>query len=864
LNCHLVGADPFISPSLYIGYVIVLHVIDLREFSSVCMLNIRLITFFLIIFMTLAVAPTASAESHSSKLKLSKSERVWLKSKPVVKFTGDPNWLPYEAFDENGEYIGIVAEHLDLIARMTNLKFEMSPSATWTESTEKAKQGLVDMLSETDDSDLKSHLNFTRPYISNPIVIAMSHEENFVESIDHIKNKKIALIKDYGYASKIRRKYSDIEFVTVNDIQDGLISVSTGRVDALLCTLALCSYTIAELGINNVKITGKTEFDTKLAFGVQKNLPELLSILNKAIKEIGPGQQQVILDNWIKNKFPKQTDYTLVFQVLGGSFVLLLIFAFWIRRLSREVSLREETENELKAAEKVLRLSSQRLLLHREHTPVGLVEWNTDFEFLDWNPAAQKIFGFTKEEVVGHHVTEKIIPESARQVVDGIWKDLLTNKGGTHSINENITKDGRSILCEWHNTPLVDDDGIVIGVTSLVEDITEEQKHEENLRQTQKMDAMGKLTGGIAHDFNNMLGVILGFSDLLRQSLKNDDPNQIKYCDEIINAGERAEKLTTKLLEFSRNAPSSAETTDINKLLNSMQHMLEKTLTHRIELAFKLEDNLWPVWLDKTRLEDAILNMCINSMHAMPDGGTLTLNACNNHLAGLDAHNLDISPGDYVVLSVSDTGKGMSKDVQEKMFDPFFTTKGTGGTGLGMSQVYGFVQQSNASIQVSSELEKGCKIDIFFPRHQALELAVPDEKNINSIQIPSGDETILVVDDEEALLKLTEEILLSSGYTVECAKNADEAMAILRDESVDLMLSDVIMPGKDGFQLATEVEKIYPRIKIQMTSGYSEENKTNLANDALYQQRLQKPISAEKLLVRIRNLLDNDEAGGKA
>ena len=205
-------------------------------------INLRLLP--LIVLLLFSVP--SLADTTDTNLNLSDTERAWLKSNTTVKFTGDPNWLPYEAFDSKGNYIGIVAEHLELIINMTGLKFIMSPSKTWTESTEKAKQGLVDILSETDDSDLKSHLNFTQPYISNPIIIAMHSRENYVESINHIKDKKIALIKDYGYASKIRRAYSNIDFITVDDIQDGLISVSTGKVDALLCTLALCSYTIAE------------------------------------------------------------------------------------------------------------------------------------------------------------------------------------------------------------------------------------------------------------------------------------------------------------------------------------------------------------------------------------------------------------------------------------------------------------------------------------------------------------------------------------------------------------------------------------------------------------------------------------------
>ena len=305
-------------------------------------INFRLASFLILLLQT-----SIGLSAVSPDIGLSEHEQQWLENNPTVTFTGDPNWLPYEAFDSTGQYIGIVSEHLKLIAEMTGIRFKMSPSKTWTESTEKAKNGLVDILSETDDSDLKSHLIFSNNYLSNPIIIVMQNRENYVEGISVIKDREIALIRDYGYASKIRRQYPGVEFITVDDIQGGLIGVSTGRVDALLCTLALCSYTIAELGLNNVRIVGKTEFDTKLALGVRKSLPVLVSILNKAISNIGPGQQQVILDAWIKQKFVARTDYTLVYQVVAVAFVLLAIFIFWNRRLSREVDLRIKIEKEL-------------------------------------------------------------------------------------------------------------------------------------------------------------------------------------------------------------------------------------------------------------------------------------------------------------------------------------------------------------------------------------------------------------------------------------------------------------------------------------------------------------------------------------
>lgn len=506
--------------------------------------------------------------------------------------------------------------------------------------------------------------------------------------------------------------------------------------------------------------------------------------------------------------------------------------------------------------EETLRQSQQRLLLHRDQSPVGIVEWNLNFEVADWNPAAEKIFGYTKNEVLGQHILARILPESARDTVDDVWKKLVTNKGGSYSINENITKDGRTILCEWHNTPLVDDNGNVIGVSAIFDDITERQKQEDAARQTQKMDAIGKLTGGIAHDFNNMLSVILGFSEILKNSLDNDNPKQIKYCDEVINAGERAKKLTSNLLEFSRIAPSSAEALDINALVSGMQHMLERTLTPRIKLQFELEEGLWPVWLDKARLEDAILNMGINAMHAMPNGGTLTMSTSSSHITKTQAAKLDISQGDYVVLSLSDTGIGITKDIQDKIFDPFFTTKGTEGTGLGLSQVHGFIQQAGGNIKVASELGQGTTLTLYISRHLVEETTELVENIDDAGKSPSGHEAILVVDDEESLLTLSEVVLTTTGYNVHLAAHAEQALEILKDNTIDLMLCDVIMPGVDGYQLAAKVVKLYPSIRIQMISGYSEERITGAVNGKLHRERLHKPIAADALLQRVMEILN--------
>lgn len=442
------------------------------DLNNICLVSKFLFVFFLVFsFNSLVLA----------ELNLSEDEKQWIKNNPIVTFTGDPNWLPYEAFDDKGNYIGIVAEHLKIISDNTGLKFKMSPSKTWTESVNKAKSKEVDVLSETDDSDLKSCLNFTAPYISNPIVMAMRNSENYVESINEIKERKIALIKDYGYASKIRRKYSSINFITVNDIHDGLISVSTGKVDALLCTLALCSYTISELGLNNVKITGKSEFDTKLALGIQKDIPVLLSILNKSINNISREQQQVILNRWIKGKFIDKNDYSLVIKVVLGAIVIILIIVFWNHRLSQEIKYKNKIEKKNKEIsneifESELWMRSIFNSLDEAVLVVGL-----ERTIIHVNDAALKIFGYSRNEMINSS-TELFHVNHKNYVKFGEIINKFFSEDETAIFEFEAKRKNGDVFESAHTVSLLKiPKGELVGIVSVVKDISSRKRADKKI-----------------------------------------------------------------------------------------------------------------------------------------------------------------------------------------------------------------------------------------------------------------------------------------------------------------------------------------------------------------------------------------------
>ncbi|VAW68951.1 diguanylate cyclase/phosphodiesterase (GGDEF & EAL domains) with PAS/PAC sensor(s) [hydrothermal vent metagenome] len=476
------------------------------------------------------------------------------------------------------------------------------------------------------------------------------------------------------------------------------------------------------------------------------------------------------------------------------------------------------------------------------------------FSFI--NQQFENFFHVRRKEVAGRTLSD-IFPQDIAQIL---------HKNNTHVLSTNQPMETEEVLIQagaLHTYasikfPLFNEDNKAYAVCSISTDITEKRQQEEQLRRSQKMDALGKLTGGIAHDYNNLLGIIMGYAELLNDQL-TDNPLLSKYTLDITRAAKRGSALTQKLLAFTRHKSADANQTNINALLKEQQFMLEKTLTARITLVLDLEPALWPVRIDSGDLEDAIINLSINASHAIDGNGQLTLRTHNEQLDKLDAQTQQLPPGDYILLSVTDTGRGMDENTREKIFDPFFSTKGEQGTGLGLSQVYGFVKRSKGEIKVYSEPGQGSRFALYFPRSKQTDTPVQVTDRVDKKRNLLGHETLLVVDDEPDLVELASNILSTHGYQVHSAISAKQALSILEKTHIDLMISDVIMPVMDGYQLAALVQKKYPHIRIQMASGFADDRHNITANisNALHQNLLYKPYTSTTLLVHVRDLLDD-------
>lgn len=511
---------------------------------------------------------------------------------------------------------------------------------------------------------------------------------------------------------------------------------------------------------------------------------------------------------------------------------------------------------ERKRAEEEIRQSQQKLRIHFEHTPLAVVEWDLDFRVATWNPSAERIFGYSRQEAVGQHA-RFIVPTQYWPQVDSVWRALLKQQGRARSTNDNVTKDGRTISCEWYNTPLIDDTGKVLGVASLVQDVTERVALEEKLRQSQKMEAVGRLAGGVAHDFNNLLTIILGYSQILADGLPQgsrlaDSTKQIK------SAADRAAGITRQLLAFSRKTVLLPHVINLNDIVLNLDFLLRRLIGEDIEVFTAAAKDLGSVKADPSQVEQILMNLALNARDAMPHGGKLTVETSNVTLDGRYVRDhQSVESGRYVMLAVSDTGEGMTAETQARIFEPFYTTKEVGkGTGLGLSMVYGIVKQSGGYIWVYSEPGQGSTFKIYFPRvDEPAELLEP-EKHVQKVQ--RGTETILLVEDDEQLRELSSSVLTNCGYNVLVASSPEQGLTICKASAneIRLLVTDVVMPRMNGRQLAEQVLKIHPEMKVLYISGYTNNaiGHYGVLDPGLW--FLPKPFTLSDLVEKVREVLD--------
>jgi PAS domain S-box-containing protein len=439
------------------------------------------------------------------------------------------------------------------------------------------------------------------------------------------------------------------------------------------------------------------------------------------------------------------------------------------------------------------------------------------------NPAWQTILGWSEDEVASMSIFELLHPDDVEHTRAG-FELTLVGQPAIRFVNRYRCKDGSYRYISW--VGIQEDDYVYCtgrDITVEREAEIELSKAQDALRQAQKMEAVGQLTGGIAHDFNNLLTGIIGSLDLVRKRMATNSPDDIpRLMDAASAAALRAAALTHRLLAFGRRQSLDTRPNDVNRIITGIEELLERTIGERIDLICRLSEDLWPASADANQLESALLNLAINARDAMPDGGRLTIETVNAQLDSAYASlHEDVQAGEYIAVSVSDTGIGMPPEVLEKAVDPFFTTKPIGeGTGLGLSVIYGFTKQSRGHLRIYSEVGQGTTVKLYLPR--ALQNAV-DLKPV-TLQTPRGHgETILVVEDDATVRSIISDALQDLGYVVLTAADARVAIPLLQSQTaIDLLISDVVLPHVNGRKLAEMARTSRPALKVLFVSGYSE------------------------------------------
>jgi PAS domain S-box-containing protein len=474
-----------------------------------------------------------------------------------------------------------------------------------------------------------------------------------------------------------------------------------------------------------------------------------------------------------------------------------------------------------------------------------------------WNRFAERLYGWSAAEVLGRPVVEVTPAQETAEEAAAIMARLLEGDSWRGEMRVR-RKDGTAFVAEVTDSPVRDATGRLTGVVGVSHDVTERRRLEDQLRQAQKMEAVGRLAGGVAHDFNNLLTAIKGYADLLLDDLPEGNPARDDVA-EIRAAAQRAAELTRQLLAFSLRQVLQPRLVDMNGVVTSLEKMLRRLIAEDVELVQRLAPSLGAVWADPGQLDQVVINLAVNARDAMPRGGRLTIETGNVVLseAGAAHHPSGLAPGAYVALRVTDTGHGMDEDTLARIFEPFFTTRDGVGTGLGLATVYGIVQQSGGRVWAESSPGRGATFHVWLPRAQSEVGADADAPAAAPLRA-GGSETVLLVEDEDGVRALAGRILRRCGYQVVDAANGRDAIdvAARHPGPIHLLLTDVVMPGMSGADLATRLTAINPALRVLFMSGYPGDA---LAQHGLTGERLQmitKPFPADRLASRVREVLD--------
>ena len=754
----------------------------------------------------------------------------------------DNNYPPYVFVDDSGKLTGILVDRWKLWEKKTGIMAEIQ-AMDWNEALRRMRAGEFDVIDTIFFSrERAEQFDFSKPYVKIDVPVYFHKDISGIIDTDTLKGFIVA-VKAGDAAVDFLKKKGVVNLQQFNSYEAIIKAAKDRKIAVFVMDKPAAEYYLFKMNIHDNFRHSEPLYTGEFHRAVRRGNTALLNRVEEGFSKISADEYRTIDKKWRGAGIivPVYLRYTGIAAAAVALLVLLLV--------ARNIVLR-------KRVAKVLEENEDRWKLFLEHNPIYVFFKDENIRSLQLSKNFEKMVGKPMEELIGKtmydlfpsDLAKKMVEDDMKVLRDGVLVEVIEEFNGRHyrTIKFPITRKGKPSLLA----------GFTIDITEQKLAEEERMRLESQLRQAQKMEAIGTLAGGVAHDFNNILTVLIGFGSLLEAQIDDADPKK-SYVKQILSSSERACRLTQGLLAFSRKQPVDLRTRDANLIVRNSIQFLEQVLSEDIELKMELTGQNTSIMADGVHLDHVLINLATNARDAMPQGGTLTL---KTQVVKLDEDFIKIEgfgkTGAYVMISVGDTGIGMDKKTMDHIFEPFFTTKAVGkGTGLGLSSVYGTIKQHDGYITVKSAPGQGTTFGLYFP-------LISPEKEHETAKTKhvgeNGNETILIVEDDSAVRELISQTLRGRGYNIMEAEDGEVAVHIFGDrkDEIDLVITDVVMPKMNGREVFEEIIKIKPGARVLFTSGYANDT---IIEKGVYEglfEFIPKPLSPEELLLKVREVLD--------